>query len=85
LGFDSLPDGMKVAILAQDYERQFLEAGNDNHRHELFFLEPLLSRNTASLASGFPAVCMFVNDQADAATLDTLALNGTCLIALRWV
>lgn len=75
---------MKVAIFStKDYERQFLEAGNDNHRHELFFLEPLLSRNTASLASGFPAVCMFVNDQADAATLDTLALNGTYLIALR--
>ena len=75
---------MKVAIFStKNYDRRFLEVANVNHSHELFFLEPLLNQNTASLASGFPAVCMFVNDQADAAILDTLASNGTRLIALR--
>ncbi len=75
---------MKVAIFnTKNYDRQFLEAVNVNHSHELFFLESLLSQNTASLAAGFPAVCMFVNDQADATILDTLASNGTRLIALR--
>ena len=35
------------------------------HRHELHFFEPHLSGETVSLASGFDAVCIFVNDQVE--------------------
>ena len=75
---------MKVAVFStKKYDRQFLEAANVAHNHELVFLEPHLNELTASLAAGFPAVCLFVNDQANAKTLAALAANGTHLIALR--
>lgn len=75
---------MKVAVFStKAYDRQFFEAINAKHNHELVFFEPRLEHETAPLAAGFPAVCLFVNDQADAHTLETLAANGTKLIALR--
>ncbi|PSB33090.1 2-hydroxyacid dehydrogenase [Stenomitos frigidus] len=75
---------MKVVVFStKKYDRQFLEAANVDHNHELVFLEPQLNELTASLAEGFPAVCLFVNDIANAQTLATLAANGTRVIALR--
>jgi D-lactate dehydrogenase len=74
---------MKVAIFsAKNYDREFLEAANTS-RHELQFFEPRLSTETASLAAGFEAVCVFVNDQFDTEVIATLAKSGTRLIALR--
>jgi D-lactate dehydrogenase len=75
---------MKVAVFStKSYDRQFLEAANANHGHELVFFEPQLNRDTAVLGFGFPAVCVFINDQPDAATLERLAAHGTRLLALR--
>ncbi len=75
---------MKVAFFnTKKYDRQFFEAMNSKYNHELTFLEPRLDVTTASLAQGFPAVCIFVNDKADAATLENLAAGGTRLLALR--
>lgn len=75
---------MRVAVFSQKpYDLEFLEAANAEHDHELVFFEVHLNPTTASLASGFPAVCAFVNDGLDAAVLETLAANGTRLIALR--
>ncbi|NDJ16549.1 2-hydroxyacid dehydrogenase [Myxacorys almedinensis] len=75
---------MKVAVFStKSYDRQFLIAANYDHEHELVFLEPRLSRETALLAKGFLAVCVFVNDQLDAHVLEVLAGHGTRLIALR--
>jgi D-lactate dehydrogenase len=75
---------MKVAVFStKAYDRQFLEAANFSQQHELVFFEPRLNRDTAILAAGFPAVCVFVHDQVDASTLEILASHGTCLIALR--
>jgi len=77
---------MKVAVFsAKPYDRQFLTAANDDHEstHDLVFFEPTLGHDTVSLAAGFSAVCLFVNDIADAKTLEILAANGTTLIALR--
>jgi D-lactate dehydrogenase len=75
---------MKVAVFnAKPYDRQFFITANYDHEHELVFLEPRLSRETALLAKGFPAVCVFVNDQLDAHVLEILASHGTRLIALR--
>lgn len=70
---------MKVAIFsAKNYDREFLEAANAS-RHELQFFEPRLSTETASLAAGFEAVCVFVNDQLDTEVIATLAKSGTRL------
>src|SRR5262245_36602635 len=76
--------GMKVAVFStKPHDRKFLEGANQGHRHELVFLEPRLSEETAPLAAGFPAVCVFVNDCLDANVLGTLASEGTRLVALR--
>ncbi len=75
---------MRVAVFSTKvYDRSFLEAANTKYGHELSFFEPRLTYETASLASGFAAVCIFVNDQLDARTLEVLAEGGTRLIALR--
>ena len=47
------------------------------------FLTATLESATASLASGFPAVCVFVNDRLDASVLAQLAKCGTTFVALR--
>ena len=53
---------MKVAIFsAKKYDREFLSTANDS-RHHLGFFEAHLNEETVSLATGFDAVCVFVND-----------------------
>jgi D-lactate dehydrogenase len=74
---------MKVAIFsAKKYDREFLSAANGS-RHELRFFEPHLNEESAGLAAGFGAVCVFVNDHVDAAVISKLASLGVRLIALR--
>ena len=74
---------MKIAVFsAKRYDREFLEAANAG-RHTLRFLEPQLDEETCSLAAGFDAVCVFVNDSLNAAVLTTLAAFGVKLVALR--
>ena len=74
---------MNVAVFSSKaYDRQFLAAANAG-RHELRFLEPRLSGETVSLAAGFGAVCVFVNDRLDTGVIAALAAAGTRLIALR--
>lgn len=73
---------MKVAVFsAEPYDRQFLEAASDGH--EFIFFATRLEPRTASLAVGFPAVCIFVNDDAGEETVRLLAEQGTQLILLR--
>jgi D-lactate dehydrogenase len=75
---------MRVAVFStKAYDRRFLSAANEAHGHELTFLEPRLSLETAALASGFPAVCAFVNDDLSAPVLRALAEGGLRLVALR--
>lgn len=73
---------MKVAVFsAKAYDEQYLSlAGNGL---ELCFIESRLNNQTASLAQGFDAVCVFVNDQLDAGVLNTLHAGGVRHIALR--
>jgi D-lactate dehydrogenase len=75
---------MKIAVFsAQRFERPFFEHANSGLHHELVFHYEALHEDTASMADGCPAVCAFVNDTLDAATLSRLARGGTRLIALR--
>jgi D-lactate dehydrogenase len=74
---------MKVAVFsARKYDRDFLTDANAS-RHELHFFEPHLNEETAGLADGFDAVCVFVNDRVDATVIAKLAPSGVRLIALR--
>jgi D-lactate dehydrogenase len=75
---------MKVAVFSTKiYDRQFLNAANAQGQHELVFFDTPLNQHTAVMADGFPCVCVFVNDQLDAKTLDILSTQGTHLLALR--
>lgn len=75
---------MRIALFsAKDYERPPFDAVNKAHGHEISFLEPALGPDTAGLAKGHDAVCIFVNDKADAATVRTLAEGGVTLILCR--
>lgn len=62
-------------------EQSFRQANED--RYGLKFFTPRLNRDTAVLAGGFKAVCVFVNDSLDAETVAILAGQGVGLIALR--
>lgn len=74
---------MRVAVFStKPYDKTYLDAANAG-RHELIYLESRLDAGTASSANGAQAVCAFVNDHIDAATLATLAGQGVFLIALR--
>ena len=74
---------MKVAIFsAKKYDREFLNTAN-GASHELRFFEPHLDEETVGLATGFEAVCVFVNDQVDATVIAKLRSLGVRLIALR--
>lgn len=75
---------MKVAVFStKPYDRSSLSSTNDDYGHDLTFLEPRLTPNTVKLAEGFPAVCVFINDQLDQETLKTLADQGTRFVVLR--
>lgn len=75
---------MRVAVFStKPYDRSFFESANRESAHELTFLEPRLTSETVSLAEGFPAVCVFVNDVLDAGVLEQLSEGGTRVVALR--
>lgn len=75
---------MKIAMFyAKPYETPRFEAANAEHGHEITYLDAALNAQTAPLAKGFDAVCIFVNDSADAAAIDILAEGGVKLILCR--
>jgi D-lactate dehydrogenase len=79
-------EGVKVRVAifsAQSYERTLLDELNAGHRHELVYFDTLLGPGTASLAAGFPAVSVIVNDAVTADVLKHLAAGGTKLVATR--
>jgi lactate dehydrogenase-like 2-hydroxyacid dehydrogenase len=75
---------MRVAIFSSHkYDQSSFEEANGSFKHELVFFTETLQSGTASLASGFPAVCVFVNDRLDGPVLAQLAKGGTKFVALR--
>lgn len=75
---------MRIAVFSsKPYDRRFFDSANQAHQHELVYLEPQLTAETARLAAGFRGICAFVNDRLDAGILQQLHANGTELVALR--
>ena len=73
---------MRIAFFStQLYDRQFFN--RFNNLHEIVYLDAPLNAQTAALAAGTGAVCVFVNDKLQADTLEILNLHGIRLIALR--
>ncbi len=75
---------MKILFFsAQPYDKLFFNRYNDTLGFELVFLEAQLNEQTAGLVDNADAVCVFVNDQVNAAVCKQLKLKGTKVIALR--
>jgi D-lactate dehydrogenase len=66
------------------YDRRYLEQAAAGRDMALRFHEFRLSRETAALAAGADAVCVFVNDAVDEACLEGLARVGVRLVCLRY-
>ncbi|MFC1984083.1 D-lactate dehydrogenase family protein [Chloroflexota bacterium] len=62
-------------------EKAFRES--NSYDYALHFFEPRLSINTVPLAAGFKVICVFVNDNIDAAVVEELNTIGVEMIALR--
>lgn len=75
---------MKVTFFGiQPYDRVSFDRANEAYGLEFNYHRSHLNRNNIALAQGADAVCIFVNDQADAETIRGLARLGVRLIALR--
>lgn len=75
---------MKIAVFsAKGYDRESLDIANAAEGHQLKYHDAPLEIDTVGLAAGYDAVCIFVNDKADAAVLERLKEGGTKLVALR--
>lgn len=66
-----------------EFEKSGFQTNAAFFHYDIKFLNCRLTKESASMASGFPCVCVFVNDTLDASVLKILAQNGTRLIALR--
>ncbi len=56
---------------------------NQKYKMEINFLESRMYEKTASLAKGYDAICVFVNDGVQTPVLEKLSDMGVKLIALR--
>jgi len=65
------------------YDREALERASADAKIEWRFLDYRLSAETAPLAKGARAVCVFVNDKLDRSCLELLSAEGIKLAALR--
>ncbi len=75
---------IEVAVFdAKPYDREFLSRGDGSSQIKWRFLETRLSAETALMANGAQAVCIFVNDRADRDCLRILAEQKVNFIALR--
>ena len=77
---------MKVAVFStKQHDRQSLMAANAaaEQTHDISFFEAHLDARTAVLAKGAGAICPFVNDHVDRATLAVFHDQVVLLIALR--
>ena len=75
---------MRIAFFStHTFDRQFFDAANRSHGHDIRYLEARLTPATSTLAAGADAVCAFVNDDLHADVLTSLHAAGVRLIALR--
>jgi D-lactate dehydrogenase len=73
---------MKIAFFStKSYDREFFDKYVTTHK--LIYFEAPLNEQTANLAAGCNAVCVFVNDKLNAGVIAELKKTGVQLIALR--
>lgn len=75
---------MKVAFFdTKPYDTPSFEKFGKENKITFKFYETKLNEDTAALAKGCEAVCVFVNDTVNAAVIDKLTALGVKILALR--
>ena len=75
---------MKLALFdAKTYDMPGFNAYAKDTELEIKYFETRLNEDTVSLAAGYDAVCVFVNDTVNAAVVEKLYSYGIKLIVLR--
>lgn len=75
---------IKIAFFdTKDYDKKLFDEYNKNYGYQITYLESKLNSETAPLAKGYDAICIFVNDIVDEKTIKILKDCGVKLIALR--
>ena len=80
---------LKIAFFGtKDYDRIFFselakDKGEGTYNCDIKYFSTRLTPETANLAKGYDAVCIFVNDEAPRAAVETLKECGVKLILLR--
>lgn len=75
---------MEIAVFSsREYDETHLQRALAGGACNPRFYSDALSLDTAALAEGCQAVCIFVNDRADAQMLEQLSAMGIRLLALR--
>ena len=80
---------LKVAFFGtKDYDRLYFselakDKGEGTYNVELKYFSSRLTDETAQLANGYDAVCIFVNDEAPRSVIEQLHNGGVRLILLR--
>jgi len=75
---------MKVAFYStQPYDQSSFEEMNQDKTHQFLFFDIDLNAQTVKLAEGCDAVCIFVNDHADAMVLEQLVALNINIVVLR--
>jgi D-lactate dehydrogenase len=67
----------------RSYDRHSFDSADYDDEFEFRYVEDRLTRQTAELAYGCEAVCLFVNDDGSAESLAALADGGVRIVALR--
>ena len=75
---------MKIVFFSTKlYDRRFFEAANHTLGYQLQFVDTHLNLATVPLAQDADAVCCFVNDVLNEATLSALRAGGTRFLVMR--
>lgn len=75
---------MNIAFFnTKSYDRTFFDAAVNGSTHRITYFDGSLTLETVTLAEGFDAVCVFVNNPVDRKVIDRLAKSGIRIIALR--
>ncbi|WP_308597458.1 2-hydroxyacid dehydrogenase [uncultured Parabacteroides sp.] len=74
----------KIAFFgAKPYDIASFDKVNEKYNYDIRYYKGHLNPNNLVLTQDADAVCIFVNDTADAAVIDTMVNNGVKLLALR--
>lgn len=75
---------MKTTVYsARPWDRQYFNAAFGDTEHTVHFIDARLTHETVPAAEGSDAICCFVNDELNAASIQTLTDAGVRLLLLR--